>query len=326
MEEQFYFFVTNLENEDLLKSEVELFYKQLRLSYSRPCFLTFKGPKQLETELLSRQWYFARRVGICHKKYNSHDLPIQMENYLKDSFEAVHIFNANTVQFKSTDLPKIPTSFAPVKNGRVLDVMKVRTDEFWIGEHRLINDQHFIVGGEPEFELPEGVESRAYLKWAEAFELVPELYEIKGTVVELGAAPGGGSQFLFEQGLRILAVDPGQMKFKNVVHLNMAVQELKSVHIVEKEKVVGLFSDMNLSPVQSSNETLRVASFLPNLNFVIINLKMTKIELIDSIEKIKRKFKEAGFSKQVLVQLPSHKKETMLISLKSASGIKQSNP
>lgn len=320
MSELFYFFITNLENEELLKKEVEMFFPELRLSYSRSCFLTFKGPASIKDKVQSRQWYFSKRVGISLEKCNMEKLEASLQANCQRPYQQVHVYNANETQYKSTDLPRIPSSFSPIDNALILDVIKIRTDEFWFGEHSVVFDQHYLAGGDPDIELPETAASRAYLKWAEAFEIFPELHEYKGLVVELGSAPGGGTEFLTKEGFKVIALDPGLMEFKNCTHLHMAVQEVRAEHFTSKELVQGLFVDMNLSPVQSSNETMRVARYFPNLHFVIINLKMTKLELMDSIEKIKRKFKDLGFPKQDIIQLPSHKKETMLIVRKNSFG------
>lgn len=313
--EVFYFFNTNLDCEDLLKKEVELFFPELRLSYSRPCFLTFKGPTQVRERILSRQWYFARRVGESLERTNGQQIESKMNEWLnKENFKKAHIWNANLTQYKSTDLPNTPEQI--VESEFILDIIKVRTDEFWLGKHKDHKTLSPFAGGDPQIQIPENASSRAYLKWAEVFAHFPELSKTKATIVELGAAPGGGSQFLVEEHFKVVAIDPGLMKYKGAEYLQMSVQDINRKTIARPDSVIGMAVDMNLSPLQSAKETLRVQSYFPELKWIIINLKMTKVELIDAIKKIERQFRDSEFHQIHFLSLPSHKREVMLIALR----------
>lgn len=311
----FYYFNTNLDCEDLLKKEVELFFPELRLSYSRPCFLTFKGSTQVRERVFNRQWYFARRAGESLERTNSEQIEGKIKDWVnKGEFGKAHIWNANLTQYKSTDLPQIPELDS--QSDMILDIIKVRTDEFWLGQHRAAKALSPFAGGDPQIQIPENSSSRAYLKWAEIFAHFPELSKVKATIVELGAAPGGGSQFLVEESFKVIAVDPGLMKYEGAEYLQMSVQDISRNTISRPDSVIGMAVDMNLSPLQSAKETLRVQSYFPELKWIIINLKMTKVELIDAIRKIERQFRDSLFPHIHFLSLPSHKREVMLIAFR----------
>jgi len=312
-EELFYYFNTNLECEDLLKKEVELFFPELRLSYSRPCFLTFKGSAFFKDRIFKRQWFFARRVGVSLGRTNGSEIEAKAHRkYEENKYRTIHVWNANLTQYKSTDLPTF--SLSESDSEMILDVIKVRTDEFWIGEHRHFAHISPFAGGDPQIVLPESASSRAYLKWAEVFAHFSKLSQVKATIVELGAAPGGGSQFLVEQNFKVVAIDPGLMKYEGARYLQMPVQDINRKTIDNPQSVVGMAVDMNLSPLQSAKETLRVQSYYPELQWVIINLKMTKVELIDALKKIEKQFRDSLFPNISFLSLPSHKREVMLIA------------
>jgi len=312
-EELFYYFNTNLECEDLLKKEMELFFPELRLSYSRPCFLTFKGSAHFKDRIFKRQWFFARRAGVSLERTNGHEIKGKVLSIVEQrKFRCIHVWNANLTQYKSTDLPEL--SPASADSEMILDVIKVRTDEFWIGEHRHYAHISPFAGGDPQIILPETSSSRAYLKWAEVFAHYPKLSQVKATIVELGAAPGGGSQFLVEQNFKVIAIDPGLMKYEGARYLQLSVQDVNRKTIENPQSVVGMAVDMNLSPLQSAKETLRVQSYYPELQWVIINLKMTKVELIDALKKIEKQFRDSLFPNISFLSLPSHKREVMLIA------------
>src|SRR5690606_627743 len=65
----YYFALTNVESESLLKEEVSLRYPEFRISYSRPGFLTFKGEN-----LISFNPLFARVSGQTIGKFREKEL------------------------------------------------------------------------------------------------------------------------------------------------------------------------------------------------------------------------------------------------------------
>ncbi len=66
-------------------------------------------------------------------------------------------------------------------------------------------------GGMRRFARTDDQLSRAEFKLLEAFELFNVAYPQGGTALDLGAAPGGWTRILREQGLKVLAVDPADL-------------------------------------------------------------------------------------------------------------------
>src|SRR6478752_1001528 len=66
---QFYFVLTNIEAEAILKEEISLRYPELRMSYSRPGFITFKGESEVKFQPL-----FCRVSGISLGKFKKSEL------------------------------------------------------------------------------------------------------------------------------------------------------------------------------------------------------------------------------------------------------------
>lgn len=94
--------------------------------------------------------------------------------------------------------------------------------------------------------------SRAYFKIQEAFARVP--YALRGkTAVDIGAAPGGWSEYLVERGARVIAVDPADMDASlehRVAHLRMDARDEETARMVERvaRAVDVITCDVNADP------------------------------------------------------------------------------
>lgn len=120
--------------------------------------------------------------------------------------------------------------------------------------------------------------SRAEFKLREVFESF-EVPKTKGIAVDLGAAPGGWTQVLVEQGFNVIAVDPAKLdpKLKSnpqVRHVKTSAQEYLSAEPGQKFDVI--VNDMKMT-VKSSVTLLH--SYSQNMNkggFGVITLKLPK--------------------------------------------------
>lgn len=298
---KFYFALINPEAQSLFKEEVSLRYPQLRLSYNKKGFYTFKSETEVDFYPL-----FCRVSGEMIGKYRLSDL----------------CFSRAWVWKISDDL-QIPqhlqelTERSSFKIGeKVTLIIMVSSEDFWVGEYTL-NSQHFQTPGEVSSILEKDVPSRAYYKLAEVFESFDLVFDDFETVLELGSAPGGASVFLLDQGFKVIGVDPAEMdpeilRSKSFKHLKRAFETLdeKDFH----ENVDWIISDINLPPQVVLNQVHRLLKFL-NPRGIILTLKINEDKHLLQLDNFVLSFKKVGFKKVKLKYLPSHRKEITLIAL-----------
>lgn len=298
---QFYFALTNVEAENILKEEIRLRYPELRLSYSRPGFLTFKGDSEISFNPL-----FCRVSGLSHGKFKKHEL----------NYEKAWVFAVNSKLEIPVDLKTLSDSTIFKKGETVTLIMMAGNDEFWVGTYTLRPDQ-FQTPGEVTSILEKEVPSRAYYKMAEAYEAFDLPFDHQETILELGSAPGGASLFLLQQDLKVLGVDPAEMDPR--VTKNIDFKHIKKAFETLTEKdfnrsVDWIVSDINLPPTVVLKEVFRMLTFLEPRG-LIITLKMNDMKHLEVVASIREQMKKQGFTKVELKYLPSHKKEICLLAL-----------
>lgn len=300
---QFYFTLTNVEAETLLKEEIRLRYPDLRMSYSRPGFITFKGEKDEVFRPL-----FCRVSGISHGKFKLSEL----------KYDRFWIYPVNSKLEIPEALKQISdkTIFRPGET--VTLIMMAGNDEFWVGSYTL-QKNHFQTPGEVSSVLErDDVPSRAYYKIAEAFEAFDLPFEHQETVLELGSAPGGASLFLLENDLKVLGVDPADMdpivaKKFDFRHIRKPFETLTESDF--KSNVDWIISDINLPPTVVLKEVFRMLTFLEPKGLVL-TLKINDMKHMEIVATIRQKFRDQGFERVELKFLPSNRKEITLIALR----------
>jgi 23S rRNA (cytidine2498-2'-O)-methyltransferase len=299
----FYFAITNVDAESLLKEEISLRYTELNLSYSRPGFLTFKAEKPVSFNPL-----FARVAGLSVGKFKEAEL----------KYSKAWVWARGDKVIIPDYLKEISDRTIYKVGEKVTLIMMIGNDEYWVGEYPLL-PTHFQTPGEvssiPEQEVP----SRAYYKIAEAFEAFDLPFDHQERVLELGSAPGGASLFLLEQDMKVLGVDPAEMdpivkKNFNFKHLRKPFETLSSEDF--KDDVDWIVSDINLPPTVVLKEIYRLLSFLEPRGLVL-TLKMNEMKHFEVIATVREKMRSNGFNKVELKYLPSHRKEIALIALRS---------
>lgn len=299
----FYFVITNPDVESLLKEEVGLRYPELKFSYSRPGFITFKGELGEEFNPL-----FARVAGKFIGKFKENEL----------NFSKAWVWSRSEELLLSDSLQKLSAN-SLFKIGEVVTlIMKIEEDEFWVGEYKL-RQTHFQTPGETSSILERDVPSRAYYKIAEAYEAFDLPFDNQEVVLELGSAPGGASLFLLEQDMKVLGVDPADMdqrvkKFFDFKHLRMPFERL-SPEIIRQD-VDWIISDINLPPSVVTKEVFRLLTFLEPKG-ILLTLKMNESKHLELLAGIRQKMRDKGFNKVELKYLPSHRKEIALMALRT---------
>lgn len=300
---QFYFALTNPEAEGLLKEEVKLYYPELRLSYSRPGFLTFKSEKSIHFAP-----YFARVAGNCLGKFKASELKVKKAWAWKreDSFE----LPADLVSLSESSLFKV--------GERATLVMMVGAEEFWVGEYELTKI-HFQTPGEVSSIIEKEVPSRAYYKIAEAFEAFDLPFKDGERVLELGSAPGGASLFLLEQDLKVIGVDPAEMdagvlKHPNFRHLKKPFETITDDNF--RDHVDWIVSDINLPPTVVLREVERLLGFLEPRG-LILTLKINQEKHLRLLKHLIGNYQELGFNRAAIKYLPSHRQEIAVVAMKA---------
>ena len=173
-------------------------------------------------------------------------------------------------------------------------------------------------GGMRHYAMREDTISRAGFKLMEALEAYPIVFEKNSAALDLGAAPGGWTKVLLDNGLRVVAVDPVGLspvlqKNKNVEFYNGRAHE----YIKKSNKIFDLIvNDMSMNLMTSIGFILSLKTRLRDKGYVIITFKLTKHDRLNKIkEGIKLLQKE--FDVVFIKQLFHNRSEITVILQKS---------
>jgi 23S rRNA (cytidine2498-2'-O)-methyltransferase len=299
----FYFVLTNPEVESLLKSELAIGFPHYKLSYSRPGFLTFKS----ENASAFSPW-MCRLSGLCLGKKTVPELQELKKAWLwkrSDTFSPPE----SLINLSQKSLFKI---------GEIVTlIMMVGENEYWLGEY-ILKKTHFQTPGEVSSIEMKTTPSRAYYKIAEAYEAFDLPMDFEEKVLELGSAPGGATQFLLDQELKVFGVDPAEMdktiiSRRNFKHIRKPFENINADNF--QEDIDWIVSDVNLPPSVVIKEVERFLTFLEPRGLVI-TLKLNQDRYLRMLKPIIESFKQKGFSLVELKYLPSHRQEIALIAIK----------
>lgn len=141
-------------------------------------------------------------------------------------------------------------------------------------------------GGEVHLS-PKGTISRAELKLEEVFLNNEELFRDSKMALDLGAAPGGWTHYLLNNGYKVTAVDPAKMsptvQTKQMKHYKMTTQQfIREVTLKEYDLIV---NDMKMDIWESIPIMLTFSSYLTDEGIGIITLKLPKHIRFHKIKK-----------------------------------------
>jgi 23S rRNA C2498 (ribose-2'-O)-methylase RlmM len=328
-EEQFLFFCTNIGNEKLLKEEVRVFYPEFIFSYSRKGFLTFKnkGIKYNKGTVSQLKLSFATRSGICLGKSTVDDLVDNIQEYIKDldvkyNAYAIHSFSINT-EFELDCLRALgrdKDGFSSM-NQMVLNLMMLGENEVWIGLHKTDRNLSNYPNSNPDVLLLDDSPSVSFLKIAEALQNFHIKVKPTDLWLDFGSAPGGGSHFLLGHGCKVWGIDPAKMDsivmdHPNFVHIQHAVQDLSQEKLPDV-KIDWVHVDININPKQTIKEVLRlIKKYNFSIKGIVFTIPIIKMDHVKNVENFEDHFFEWGFENIISAQMPSHKKEYVLIAKK----------
>ena len=163
----------------------------------------------------------------------------------------------------------------------------IANDYVYIGLSQAEENLSIWSGGMRHYSVREDTISRAEFKLMEAFEACPLVLEKDGVALDLGAAPGGWTKVLVENGFKVVAVDPVQLSpvlqaNPNVEFFNGRAHE----YIRQSNKMFDLIvDDMSMNIITSINFILSMKNRLRKKGYIIITFKLTRYDRLNKIKE-----------------------------------------
>lgn len=180
----------------------------------------------------------------------------------------------------------------------VADVVIVDENEWWVGFHRVHSVASSWPGGLMPGELPEYAVSRVYMKMCEAIAWSGFPMERGEKCIEIGCAPGGASQALLEQGLRVVGIDPAEVDPIVLSHPQFRYIRGRSKEVRRREFVGAdwLTCDINLPPSYTLDTVEAIVTY-PEVRFrgVLLTLKLAEWSFARELPEWLERIRSWGF-------------------------------
>lgn len=321
-QQQYIFVCTNPGNEILLKEEIKIFYPELVLSFSKKGFVTFKNTGiAYDLKTISQlQLTFATRSGIFYGKSTPENIVSDVKASGLDSEDfMIHSFAIGCeTDFDAKEAFGREVNGYSAEGKIVIDLMSLGPNEIWFGAHSVASGCTRYPNSMAEVDTPDNAVSKGYLKLSQIVKLYA-LKLFKGDLwLDFGCAPGGASQYLLDEGCKVVGIDPAKISpeianHKNFSHMKKSVQDLS--HEDLPEDVRWIHADININPKQSIKEVLRLAKkYNRTLKGIIFTVQVVKMEYIENIESFEDQFYDWGFHNIISRQVPAHKKEYVILA------------
>lgn len=222
----------------------------------------------------------------------------------------------------------IPTNVRCNQNAeygqRILNLCLVEPNQLIVGQHLVQHSfQRWSGGVIPSVPTAVPPISRAYFKIREAVSWAGLDMRPGQTCVEIGSAPGGSCQWLLEQDLKVIGIDPAEIdplvanhpKFKHVRRRGREVKrhELKNCD--------WLLSDANLPPnyvLDTIEDLVRHPLIKPQ--GLVLTLKLPDTKLLEHWNSWTKRVASWGFTKTLGRQLVFNRQEVCLVATKQRRG------
>jgi 23S rRNA (cytidine2498-2'-O)-methyltransferase len=341
----FIFVICQKGAETATKEEILSNHANLKLSFSRPGFITFKvdadNPMPLRFSLKST---LARTYGWSTGKLAGEDAA-----ELIDELVQVEIFNAaqrvhvwqrdawlpgkNGFEPGVSALAKEIGSQIDAKSQRadhvnqyaaanelVFDVVMVEPNQWWLGFHYATTAAGRWPGGAPTFDVKKEVFSRAYFKLKEALMWSGIKVGSKDVCAEIGSAPGGASQLLLEFGCEVIGVDPAEMETEIMEHPKFTHIRRRGYEVKRKDfrNVDWLMADLNVDPKGTVDAVCEIASHdTVNLKGMVLTVKLSDWSAVSEVPEMMKRVRELGFQVVKARQLAFNRREFCLAAIKN---------
>ena len=175
----------------------------------------------------------------------------------------------------------------------------------YVGISRTAQNRSAWPGGEHRFKREEGQISRAEFKLLEALDVFGLTLPVGGKALDMGAAPGGWTRVLRQQGLRVVAVDPADMDagFRRDPNVTHVAKTIEAFLPTLKTRFDVLVNDMRMDADASVEMMLKVSRSLVPDGLAIMTLKLTKAvetrrsvldEVRQALERLRREYEVVG--------------------------------
>ncbi|TWU21239.1 SAM-dependent methyltransferase [Bythopirellula polymerisocia] len=354
---QFLFTVCQTGAEAALKHEIAAQKLDLRPSYSRPGFVTFKFDQRCENpQGFQLRSTFARTWGFSLGKvsgaqasdlaFKSWQLPAMVEALTAIKPSDLHVWERDRVMPGEEGFEPGPTALAaevdaaltactPVESLRshhfgqqgasqpntwILDAVVVEPCEWWLGCHLASRRTACWIGGVPPIQQPEDAVSRAYLKMTEALEW-SALPFVRGDIcVELGCSPGGAAQALLEKGLFVVGIDPAEVDPLVAEHPSFLHVRRRSLDVPKRDfqRAKWLTADMNVAPGYTLEAVEDVVlNKTPSIRGLVLTLKLADWSMASQIGDLVKRVRSWGYRDVRTRHLAFNRQEFCLVALKS---------
>lgn len=299
----FIYCLTNPGFENFLKAEAAFRFPDLKLSFSRPGFVTFKAPDVLRIP----RFTFARVTGHFLAKGGADQAQEAIHAEVRE--RVVHRF------FLSEGRGEGPEA---AEGTGIWDLIEVSSGEFWWGVRTVGPWDWGFPGGLPGLNLPAQAPSRAWLKLEEML-LWSRWNPDKGlTALEFGSAPGGASWALLNRGFRVAGVDVAPMDPVCLAHPaftfhQVSIRDLRKKDLPEQVDV--LFCDLGLKPVEAVPQIRHFCQILPSIRRVYYTLKMGQGQGQADLDRWFDAFRSLGFQVHT-THLPSNRMELLVAGVR----------
>ncbi|GFN32362.1 SAM-dependent methyltransferase [Paenibacillus xylaniclasticus] len=149
-------------------------------------------------------------------------------------------------------------------------------------------------GGAIRFHREEGQISRAKFKLIEAERTFGLQYSQYREALDIGAAPGGWTSLLLERGVKVTAVDPGEMHPSLKRHPNLKILKRNASDVKFKPGTFDLLvCDMSWSPMQMVKLVLELTDSLVHGATAVVTIKLMHRKPLQTIRDVIAKLEEA---------------------------------
>jgi 23S rRNA (cytidine2498-2'-O)-methyltransferase len=334
MQPRFYFATCQIGTEKAVKAEVLLEYPQLRFSFSRPGFITFKEMDDTHAPLLLRKGIFTRLWGeVVGQTKDQATLPELLslippkaivQCYDRDLYtpgdEPTGFVRHGNIREIVKGLSTLQPEGVPVLDGDVYSLVWV--DHFHVFLTRHIHSKGRVVspGNIPLIALPDNAPSRAYLKIEEAILRFKPATKKGLKVLEMSCASGGATLAMLDRGLDVTGIDTQYLK-KRVRTMPGFTPIHKTANAVVREDLSScnpewLVMDINIAPLEALDELTRMVSLLKAvhgkklcLSRGFFTIKLNDWKFASYIPLYMRRLQQTGFRSLRATQLWSNRQE-----------------
>jgi len=339
--------------EAVLKKEIVRQYPGARAAFARPGFVSFKMEHDPPEDFANRS-VFARSASVslgkiemdCRQQLAASIWKIVTEHRL--FVNRVHVFQRDALPVGEKNFePHIPPElvelhqyiveqspnkkflgagaediFQPAQSGEtVLDVLQVEPNLFLVGTHTVTKTSSLHArypGGILPLALPADAVSRAYLKFHEGFLWSGIAFSDGDKCLDIGASPGGCSQFLLQQGVKVFGVDPGAIHpaVQNHPRFTHVRRRIKDVKRSVFRDVAWITADMNVAPNYTLEVLEEIVSQVSSVRGVLFTLKLIRWNLADALPVLLDRIRTWGFSDARVKQLVFNRQEVMAMCRK----------